>query len=396
MCQVEGGEAHEFEQILPTPQLLEIYKRITEREIAVHGEEEQPEGPAGAAAGMGSGGGKQRGGGAGDRKADSSRRAKLAAAVGVTQVGGGHVCTSLAACSLLHTPFWLCLPKVLAAHHALLPPTCALHCTLTALPTCPPPVQMVLPFWSGATWDKQHGVAVERRRLLEFTRQMMAAGGAVAGNIWHTATHAEHARPMMQVRLAGWRAGLGGSLAGCDGCPRGLAAWVAGSVHQRVPAVNILNGPGLHNTVAAAANQHLIDLHPCRCPCLLPPFSRCLLPVCRYRVMPSCSACSWHWRQRPACPRPCRCWLGTSKQCAWLPCCGWRPFVRRWWRAWQAPRAWARRRSIAARQRPSRQVWWSCCLKCAGQIWLHALSAMAAVVSAGSGHARLLQLQRRF
>lgn len=24
--------------------------------------------------------------------------------------------------------------------------------------------QMVLPFWSGATWDKQHGVDVERKR----------------------------------------------------------------------------------------------------------------------------------------------------------------------------------------------------------------------------------------
>lgn len=91
------------------------------------------------------GNGKQRGGGAGgDKRAEGSRRAKLAAAVGVTQ--------------------------------------------------------MVLPFWSGATWDKQHGVDVERKRLLEFTRQMMASGGAVAGNIWHTATHAEHARPMMQAR----------------------------------------------------------------------------------------------------------------------------------------------------------------------------------------------------
>lgn len=32
---------------------------------------------------------------------------------------------------------------------------------------------------------------------------MMASaggGGAVAGNLWHTATHAEHARPMMQAR----------------------------------------------------------------------------------------------------------------------------------------------------------------------------------------------------
>lgn len=35
-------------------------------------------------------------------------------------------------------------------------------------PPLPPPLlcpaQMVLPFWSGATWDKQHGVDVERKR----------------------------------------------------------------------------------------------------------------------------------------------------------------------------------------------------------------------------------------
>jgi hypothetical protein len=106
MCHVEGGEAHEFDQILPTPQLLEIYKRITEREIAVHGEDQQQqEGPAGTAAGMGGGGGKQRGGGAGDRKADSSRRAKLAAAVGVTQVGGAHLLTAHLP---LHVPCLTC------------------------------------------------------------------------------------------------------------------------------------------------------------------------------------------------------------------------------------------------------------------------------------------------
>lgn len=53
---------------------------------------------------------------------------------------------------------------------------------------------------SGAVWDKQHGVDVERRRLLERTRELVA-NGLGAGNLWHTATHAEHARPMLQVML---------------------------------------------------------------------------------------------------------------------------------------------------------------------------------------------------
>lgn len=51
-------------------------------------------------------------------------------------------------------------------------------------------------------------------RLLEFTRQMMtSSGGAVAGNIWHTATHAEHARPMLQARRQGFKLLLLGVLA---------------------------------------------------------------------------------------------------------------------------------------------------------------------------------------
>lgn len=55
------------------------------------------------------------------------------------------------------------------------------------------------PCRAGAVWDKQHGVGVERARLLEATRDAVARGLA-AGNLWHTASHAEHARPMLQVR----------------------------------------------------------------------------------------------------------------------------------------------------------------------------------------------------
>lgn len=73
--------------------------------------------------------------------------------------------------------------------------------------------QLVLPFWSGATWDKQHGVDVERRRIMAATQELVAAGRAgSAGSLWHTATHAEHARPMLQVSgdavLRGLRAAL--------------------------------------------------------------------------------------------------------------------------------------------------------------------------------------------
>lgn len=39
---------------------------------------------------------------------------------------------------------------------------------------------------------------VERERLLAHTRETVAKGLA-SGNIWHAATNAEHARPMLQV-----------------------------------------------------------------------------------------------------------------------------------------------------------------------------------------------------
>lgn len=47
-------------------------------------------------------------------------------------------------------------------------------------------------------WDKQHGVDIERKWLLEKTRALMAQGSAT-GLLWHHASHSEHARPMLQV-----------------------------------------------------------------------------------------------------------------------------------------------------------------------------------------------------
>ncbi len=53
---------------------------------------------------------------------------------------------------------------------------------------------------TGATWDKQHGVDVERQRLLAQTRDLVNKG-LQADHLWHTATHADYARPMLQVLL---------------------------------------------------------------------------------------------------------------------------------------------------------------------------------------------------
>ncbi len=49
-------------------------------------------------------------------------------------------------------------------------------------------------------WDKQHGVDVERQRLLAQTRDLVNKG-LQADHLWHTATHADYARPMLQVLL---------------------------------------------------------------------------------------------------------------------------------------------------------------------------------------------------
>lgn len=80
--------------------------------------------------------------------------------------------------------------------------------------------QLMLPFRTGATWDKQHGVDVERQRLLAQTRDLVNKG-LQADHLWHTATHADYARPMLQVSGEAMMKGLQAAL---ENAPSALAA----------------------------------------------------------------------------------------------------------------------------------------------------------------------------
>ncbi|KAL6766957.1 hypothetical protein ACKKBG_A38045 [Auxenochlorella protothecoides x Auxenochlorella symbiontica] len=160
MYQTEGGD---FAPIAPEPDLRALYRRILAQELA---------GGAGSGTDDGAGGGvvdaPRRKGGPGGAGATAGAQ-RPAAAAGP----GAHV--RLAAALGLG--------------------------------------QLVAPLWPGAAaWDKAHGVDVERRRLASLTREVVAAGGT-AGNLWHSATHAEHARPMLQAGAAPLAAGLAAALA---------------------------------------------------------------------------------------------------------------------------------------------------------------------------------------
>lgn len=152
MCnyQTEGGE---FAQILPTPDLEGIYKRIVDKEICLPGTTNRGGGTTSRV--------KQVGGG--------NSRVKLAAAVGLTQ--------------------------------------------------------LVMPIWSGAAWDKQLAVRIERQRLETFTAQLLASGQGGGGR-WSAATHAEHARPMMQVAGQHILAALSAALSAASILPEALKVLV--------------------------------------------------------------------------------------------------------------------------------------------------------------------------
>ncbi|GMH39854.1 hypothetical protein BSKO_07758 [Bryopsis sp. KO-2023] len=58
--------------------------------------------------------------------------------------------------------------------------------------------QMTLPFRPGVTWSKERGVQLEHRKLIELTRKAMKHG-ALGGDVWFTASHTEHSRPMLEA-----------------------------------------------------------------------------------------------------------------------------------------------------------------------------------------------------
>ena len=87
---------------------------------------------------------------------------------------------------------------------------------------------------SGATWDKQHGVDVERQRLLTQTRDLVNKG-LQADHLWHTATHADYARPMLQVSLLFYAFAVLCCISWKDAQAR------AGTCHAYVPPHNLPN-----------------------------------------------------------------------------------------------------------------------------------------------------------
>ena len=58
--------------------------------------------------------------------------------------------------------------------------------------------QLALPFRSGQIWDKVRGAQIEYEHLLALTQKAMRSG-AVDAELWFSATHTEHSRPMFEV-----------------------------------------------------------------------------------------------------------------------------------------------------------------------------------------------------
>ncbi|KAI8114546.1 hypothetical protein M9434_002668 [Picochlorum sp. BPE23] len=60
--------------------------------------------------------------------------------------------------------------------------------------------KLVAPFHPGNSWDKQYGADQERMEMDKLSMQISTFSSAVSEKeMWKTATHAEHARPMLQV-----------------------------------------------------------------------------------------------------------------------------------------------------------------------------------------------------
>ena len=59
--------------------------------------------------------------------------------------------------------------------------------------------KLVGPFHAGNSWDKQHGAEQENLEFVKATAQISSNSLAQGQNLWRSATHAEHARPMLQI-----------------------------------------------------------------------------------------------------------------------------------------------------------------------------------------------------
>lgn len=197
---------------------------------------------------------------------------------------------------------------------------------------------------------------------------MASSSGAVAGNIWHTATHAEHARPMMQARrqalqfLALGHAAVVCMQQCCCTCPTQLSCSTGG-----VPCQILFDLPPIPPISLAAGVRRCIPAVPqARAGCCAqhaPGAAGTTVGARRGVLLVSLAAFLYTQDACSCCNMPCsvatscfssRCWVGMSRQCVWRPCCGWRACARRWWRGWQQQRGWPRRLRTPALLRPSR------------------------------------------
>lgn len=197
-------------------------------------------------------------------------------------------------------------------------------------------------------------------RLLEFTRQMMtSSGGAVAGNIWHTATHAEHARPMLQACRQGFKLLLLGVLALVH--PAMLLQFC--QVEEHTSASHPFYCPQVSGDAVLQCLNVALDAAPNMHQALQVGGALALWQLVwglgAVAVTCGCLRSTQHASRTaasaaiPLAP-PCRCWEGMSRQCASQPCCGWRASARRWWRGWPRQQACLHLRLTPAPLRPSR------------------------------------------
>lgn len=72
------------------------------------------------------------------------------------------------------------------------------HLSCTFIQKCTIKHNRVVSSYRSGAWEKQHGGDDERKRLLTQTRDSLTKG-LQSDHEWHTVSHADYARPMLQV-----------------------------------------------------------------------------------------------------------------------------------------------------------------------------------------------------